>query len=258
MSFSNQRQFIKNSAKRTFSGRGLPNRGFTCYLGSALQCLYTAHEILNFLIEHCQKNQVAYDNNNDYKLLRSYIRMIETNLEESDSNKSLSISNNLIDDFFKAFFSSSFSKNEFKRYQYHDPSEFLCGFINYIDKCLIEIEIRKSNSTNEINLYEVYQKYEKRCSLLKNSFQIQIKQNRSCTMDFSHRTFTIESSLQLSVPIESCFSIEQCLESFFSTEVSDERIFCEDCEQYRYLNINYSIESLSDNIIISLNRIKVK
>jgi ubiquitin C-terminal hydrolase len=249
MSFSK----TSNSGLDGVVGRGLPNRGFTCYLGSAFHAIIPFTQLGLFLVQHYNNNREVY-NLGENDLLRKFIKLIrKLGNKEIDVN----VWTQLVDEFFSSFFGSSLSKDTFKRFEYHDPSEFLCRFFEFVDKCLVQIEIRKLDVMGGRNLYEALKTCEERFSIVSSSFKSVVKRSTTCCGDPCHQLIEFETRMQLSLPIEGCQKLEDCLDKFFSVECTEDRRFCDICNAPRRKKIVYSVDSLSDNLIINLNRIKV-
>ncbi|CAF0812655.1 unnamed protein product [Brachionus calyciflorus] len=233
--------------KAEFSIRGIPNQGLTCYLASAIVSLCSLDDFLEFLIDFAKKNQ-SVSNNEKYNLFFRFVKLVESWKVSSISESTFEFQ---IQNFFDAFFSSYLSMSIYKRYHFHDASEFLIDFLCYLDESFIEVKrIHRDiqNSFINENNHEFYS--------IKNSFKISIKRRQICTLDNTHSKSETDTLMQIFLYIEDFETIEQCLDNYFSSTLIDQKLNCVHCNQFRKIQVAYKLESLSDNLIITFNRKK--
>ncbi|CAF1096137.1 unnamed protein product, partial [Brachionus calyciflorus] len=215
---------------KCFENRGLPNQGLTCYLNSA------------FLLR--VQNE---------KLFIDFAQMIKSCYLKRDSEET-----NFefyVKEFFSTFFTSELSRLPYRANRQHDPNEFLVDFFKYIDNCITKIECSKS-SMNDSKIQIVSSNNQFR--FLENSFQLIISRSTICAYDKSHgKTNQLDKLMQLFLSIESSDILTKSLDENFSSSITEDTIYCDFCKKKQKMAISYKIDTLNDNLVITLNRMKL-
>ncbi|CAF0812519.1 unnamed protein product [Brachionus calyciflorus] len=235
--------------KAEFSIRGIPNQGLTCYLASAIVGLCSLNDFLEFLINYSHEKH-GLMNKEKHNLFFRFVQLAESFSSKSNNEYQ-------VQKFFDAFFSSSLSMVIYKRYHFHDSSEFIIDFLCYLDECLNDFHIRHSDPLKILSNENNYKLKSDTHSLIKNSFKLSIKRSQICTLDKTHSKSETDTLMQIFLFIENFETIEQCLDNYFSSTQIDQKINCVHCNEFRKIQICYKLELLSDNLMITFNRKKV-
>lgn len=237
-----------------FVGRPISNLINTCYIGSIIQCLNPFDQMLKKIIEHKFQHESVYIEK-DYQLLKSYVEFLYNGLNKRINQKP-KIYRTLQFTFFDKLFDSEL-RYFFRQFEQNDAHEFLIQFIEYVDNCIIEIEIGKRGLRPNEQLSNIHDTYSKTHNLMSKNFVFNTLQLMECNQSSFHEK-RIESTnicLQLPVRIDSK-TIEDCLQNYFDTE-SIENINCNQCNCQQTFKSKLSICKINQNLIVMLNRFKV-
>ncbi|CAF1050037.1 unnamed protein product [Brachionus calyciflorus] len=233
--------------------RGLKNLHNTCYINSIIQCLNVFSEYLNKLIEYkFETNDFMEFNNERFALLDSYCSLVYNGFNVNMDRRITidSLTNDFINDFFCPFFENL----GFIRKQQQDAHEFFNEFLNYNDRRIIEVELKKLGIEIE-NECQIANFDEHRFSLSKKFFSIDVHKIFICPRNDNHciiKEELLKNLIELAIPFD---TIEENLAKYFTDSVEKR---CDECNSQE--NLQFMVQGFFENfegyLIIQLKRFK--
>ena len=250
----NERTYFVYNEDSYFVFRCIKNYGSTCYLGSILQCLNVYDNILREMVIHMNKNNWFYCLN-ACKLFKNYCELFYNGFNTATCTRSNQYIK-VLDEFFKEFFKTKFFNNRFTQGQQHDTYEFLLKFFEYIDLCVVDVELIKRGLGVNDNLREIYKDLMVNHNIIQKLFKCELTRVLTCRKLHSKRD--LEYSFTYELPINnSCHTLNDCLDLFFAKEYIEDLVECEECGKRTQFDSQYFIKTTKDNLILYIKRFEV-
>ncbi|RNA17245.1 ubiquitin carboxyl-terminal hydrolase 8 isoform X1, partial [Brachionus plicatilis] len=210
--------------------------------------------VLRQLVEHKFRNQSVYAQK-DYQLAESYANLVYLGLNQAKKSKKNEFIQ-LVHSFFDKLYESELNIY-FEQFEQGDAHEFLIQFVEYIDKCVVEIEIAKRGLRPNEDLKSVFEQYKEAHNLMSNSFMFKTLQKMTCSRNVFHQKQIQASQFCLQVPINAnCRKIEDCVELCFQNELIN-NTNCSQCNSNQKFNCQSKIQTTNENLIIMIKRFKI-
>ena len=245
------------------SANGLPNKGNTCYLNTAIQTIVQIFSDFFIKGEYYKKlssDEKVIDFMSDFAHLIASVQNVNNKWSKLHVNQYL---DNVIQYLFEM--------NDFKRFiKYHqaDSYEFLAQLIALLSQYLnykisieinIKVDEKKLNSKDRTRLvfYRFLKKTLKSTSIIDEKLRSYFRASITCAYsDCDYVSERFEPFLTLSLPIKNMNTLEECLANYIAPITLDENNmwYCEKCKRKSQAEKKMSIWSTSDYLIISYKR----
>jgi len=228
---------------------GIKNSGNTCYISTALQCLYQIEDLREFLLSGEYKNHLNKTSPADGEIaeLTAEIFQKMKNLERNISIEDLKDA--------VAEFSGMFEDDD-----QEDAEEFL---LTLIDGLHLDLE-KSSGFVESANVpkssEEAWEQYiSEENSFLTSLFVGQAESTLSC-LACQESTKNWESFWNISLPISGSSSIEECIEKFQKCETltGEDQPFCESCQKKCDMTKSLRITKIPKTLLLHLKRFSSK
>lgn len=249
--------------KKLIKPNGIPNRGNTCYINTAIQTLvqiFGPFFISGDYYKKLPSDEKIIDFMSDFAHLVAAVQNDDGRWTKLHVNRHLQ---NVFDylgdiDAFKRFI----------KYRQADSYEFLVQLIDLLSEYLrykisIEIDIKveekdlDDKDKTRLVFYSFLKKELKHTSTIDESLRGYFRASITCAHDdCGYRSEKFEPFLTLSLPINGMKSLEDCLADYVKPIILDEKNqwYCEKCKRKCQAEKKLSIWSTSEYIIISYKR----